>query len=369
MSNSFKNVYNDRKVLITGHTGFKGSWLTSWLTHLGADVVGYSLYLPTEPNMFGKLGLENKITHIKGDVRDEKHLKSVLQKYQPDIVFHLAAQPLVRLSFKKPKLTFETNIMGTINLFEAVRVTDGVKAVVNITSDKCYENKEWVYGYRENDSLGGYDPYSSSKACCELVTSAYINSYFNPKEYGKSHNKILASVRAGNVIGGGDWSTDRIITDCINSIIKDEKICVRNPGATRPWQHVLEPLSGYLWLGSLMLKNGTEYSGAWNFGPNEGDMNTVETFVKKFIEIWGCGDYNLEKGEQPHETNLLKLDISKSNYYLKWKPIYNFDDALKITLDWYKNYYEDKIDMYDYTLYQIKKYTEQAKKHDLKWTK
>jgi CDP-glucose 4,6-dehydratase len=368
MSKPFKNTYENIRILITGHTGFKGSWLTTWLTYLGADVIGYALKPSTEPNMFEKLGLEKKITNIIGDVRDEKHLNKVFTKYQPEIVFHLAAQPLVKQSYEEPKLTYETNVMGTVNLLEAVRTNGNVKSVVNITSDKCYENKEWVYGYRENDPMGGYDPYSSSKGCSELITSAYRNSFFNPDNYGKIHNTVLATVRAGNVIGGGDWSKDRIITDCINALNNNETICIRNPKATRPWQHVLEPLSGYLWLGALMYNHGVEYSGAWNFGPKEEDINTVESMVKKINKFWGTGDYTVEKDNQQHEAELLKLDISKSNYYLNWKPVYAFDDALKITLDWYRNYYITERDMLAQTIEQINNYTKQAEENGLKWT-
>ena len=368
MSKPFKNLYESRKVLITGHTGFKGSWLTSWLSSLGADIVGYSLKPSTEPNMFDKTGLEKKVTHIVGDIRDEKHLNKVLKKHQPEIIFHLAAQPLVRLSYQEPKLTYETNVMGTINLFEAVRKCENVKVVLNITSDKCYENKEWVYGYRENNPMGGYDPYSSSKACSEIVTSAYRNSFFNEDNYGKYHTTAIATARAGNVIGGGDWSKDRIVTDCINSLNNNETICIRNPTATRPWQHVLEPLSGYLWLASLMYDQGVKYSGAWNFGPKEDDINTVESMVKKINKFWGSGNYHIKQDKNHHEAGLLKLDTSKSNYCLKWKPVYNFDDALKITLEWYRSYYDDKIGMFDETIKQIDNYTTQAKNSGLKWT-
>ena len=355
------------KSLITGHTGFKGSWLTTWLTHLGADVVGYSLDPPTEPNMFNIIGLKNKITHINGNVIDEKHLKKVFQKYNPEIVFHLAAQPLVRLSYEEPKLTYETNIMGTVNLFEAVRNSEGVKAVVNITSDKCYENKEWIYGYRENDPLGGYDPYSSSKGCSEIITSAYRNSYFNLNEYGKSHNTILASVRAGNVIGGGDWAQDRIISDCIYALKNEKPILIRNPNSIRPWQHVLEPLSGYLYLGSKMFKGRKDCSGAWNFGPNNNDIENVETVVKKIIDIWGKGNYKINRKSSLHESKLLKLDISKIKYYLHWNPIYNLEETLSKTLKWYQSYYKN-MDMFNFTLDQINQYTNLARKSGLKWT-
>jgi len=271
----FNNIYNGKRVLVTGHTGFKGGWLSLWLKELGAEVIGYSLDPPTKPSFFEAVDLKNKLIHIIGDVRDEKHLLSVFTKYQPEFVFHLAAQSLVRRSYKEPRLTYETNIMGTINVLETVRKTNSVKACIIITTDKCYENKEWVYGYRENDPMGGYDPYSSSKACAELVVSAYRNSFFNPKDYGKIHNIALSSVRAGNVIGGGDWGKDRIITDCVKTLFENKTINIYNPQATRPWQYVLEPLSGYLLLGSKMYKDGRKYSSAWNFGSGDNAIITV----------------------------------------------------------------------------------------------
>ena len=255
----FKNFYTNKKILITGHTGFKGSWLTLWLTELGAEVIGYSLEPPIKPSLFEVFNLKNRIIHIIGDIRDEEKLKDVFKEYKPEIIFHLAAQPLVRLSYQEPKLTYETNVIGTLNLFEGVKEMESVRVVINVTSDKCYENKEWVYGYRENDPMGGYDPYSSSKGCTELLTAAYRNSYFNPKDYGKTHQVSLASVRAGNVIGGGDWQVDRLVPDCVKALSKGETVKIRNPHAIRPWQHVLEPLSGYLFLAMRMWEEPTKY--------------------------------------------------------------------------------------------------------------
>ena len=358
MDNYFKDVYKNKKVLVTGHTGFKGSWLSLWLLELGANVIGYSLEPPTQPNLFDSIKLKNKITHILGDVRDENHLFNVFKKYQPEFVFHLAAQPLVRLSYTEPKLTYETNVIGTINVLEAVRKTDSVRVCVVITTDKCYENKEWVYGYRETDSMGGYDPYSSSKACAELVVSAYRNSFFNSKDYDKIHNIALSSVRAGNVIGGGDWGEDRLIPDCVKTLSKNKIINIRNPQATRPWQYVLEPLSGYLLLGSKMYKDGKRYSSAWNFGPNDNDIITVEEIVKSVTKNWGNGDYKVDTSSQPHEAGLLKLDTSKARTFLGWKPIYNVCEAIKRTINWYKYFYKsvEKEKLYKITVNDILDY-------------
>ncbi|SNZ06187.1 CDP-glucose 4,6-dehydratase [Persephonella hydrogeniphila] len=365
----FNKIYKNKKVLVTGHTGFKGSWLTLWLKHLGAKVIGYSLEPPTNPNLFEILNLEKEIIHIVGDIRDEKKLKKVFQEYKPEIVIHMAAQPLVRYSYINPKETYETNVIGTLNVFEAVKETESVKVVINVTSDKCYENKEWVYGYRENDPMGGYDPYSSSKGCAELLTSAYRNSFFNPKDYGKTHNVALASVRAGNVIGGGDWAEDRLIPDCIRALSKKETIYIRNPYAIRPWQHVLEPLSGYLWLGALMWQDPVKYSEGWNFGPNDEDILTVEEIVKEVIKIWGNGEYKVNSENKFHEARLLKLDISKAHSYLKWKPVYNAKTALQETINWYKTYFSDPKKICDFTHNQLLKYVDEAKNKKLIWTK
>jgi CDP-glucose 4,6-dehydratase len=333
--------YKDRKVLVTGHTGFKGSWLTIWLSMLGAEITGYSLDPPSVPNMFEVCALEEQFNHIHGDVRDYDHLLQVFKSYKPEFVFHLAAQPLVRLSYEEPRLTYETNVMGTVNVLEAVRATDSVCVVVNVTSDKCYENREWVWGYRENDPMGGYDPYSSSKGCAELVNSAFLKSFFPPDYYGNTHHVGLASVRSGNSIGGGDWGTDRLIPDCVRALSGDEGIVVRNPAAMRPWQHVLEPLYGYLLLGSKLYENASKYSGAWNFGPLDSEIWTVERVVKAICEMWRNGRYSISDEPHVHEATWLKLDCSKAKSYLNWAPKFDIEEALHKTVEWYKLYYSD----------------------------
>lgn len=358
MDEYFRKIYENKRVLIIGHTGFKGSWLSLWLTELGANVIGYSLEPPTEPNLFETINLKDRITHIIGDVRDEKHLIAIFEKNLPEFVFYLAAQPLVRISYKEPKLTYETNVMGTVNVLEAVRKTKSVRVCVIITSDKCYENREWVYGYRETDPMGGYDPYSSSKGCAELVTATYRRSFFNPEDYGGHHNVALSSVRAGNVIGGGDWGEDRIIPDCIRALSQNKTIVVRNPQATRPWQYVLEPLSGYLLLGALMYKDGEKYSDAWNFGPSDESIITVEELIKLVIKYWGSGNYAVDTSTHPHEAGLLKLDASKARALLGWKPIYDIYEAVERTISWYKNFYNGmrKEELYEFTVGKIGEY-------------
>lgn len=345
MDRDFRKTYEKKKVLITGHTGFKGSWLSIWLKELGADVIGYSLDPPTQPNLFDILELKDKITHITGDVRDEKHLADTFEKYQPEYVYHMAAQPLVIASYEEPKLTYETNIIGTINVLEALRKTKSVKACIIITSDKCYENKESTYGYKETDKLGGYDPYSSSKACAELVTAAYRNSYFNPDNYGKKHNVAISTVRSGNVIGGGDWSKNRIIPDCIRSLSENKTIFVRNPQSKRPWQYILDTLSGYLLLGSLMTKDGAKFSSSWNFGPADKNIITVEEMVRQVIIQWKSGTYTKDNSINNHETAILKLDTTKAKKQLNWKPVYDIDETIKATVAWYKNYYTNETNM------------------------
>lgn len=350
------STYRGKKVLVTGHTGFKGSWLVSWLTMLGADVIGYALPPQTTPNHFDILKLEKHITHIIGDVRDKDMLASVIQKHKPEFVFHLAAQPLLRRSYREPVLTYETNIMGTVYALDAVRMSETVCAVVSVTSDKCYENREWIYGYRENDPLGGYDPYSSSKGCAELVTAAYRNSFFNPLEYGKKHHVAVASARAGNVIGGGDWAEDRLIADCVRCLVKNEPIVLRHPHATRPWQHVIEPIAGYLLLGMHLYEEGHRYSSAWNFGPHDASIISVEKIVQEIIRLWGTGSYRVETTSTLHEAQLLKLDISKALTQLKWHPAYTIHEALEATITWYKTFYEGTNDMTAFTQRQIKAY-------------
>lgn len=350
----FNNIYKGKTVLVTGHTGFKGSWLSIWLNELGAKVIGYGLDPYTEKDNFVLSDLNNKIVDIRGDLRDEEKLQKVFCEYKPEIVFHLAAQPLVRLSYEKPKETYEVNVMGTLNVLECIRKTESVKVGVMITTDKCYENKEQIWAYRENDPMGGYDPYSSSKGCCELLISSYRNSFMNPKDYEK-HGKAIASVRAGNVIGGGDWSKDRIVPDCIRALIANKTIEIRNPNAVRPWQHVLEPLGGYLLLASKMYENRTKYCGGWNFGPDNNSIVPVRTIADIIVEKWGNGDWNdLSENNALHEANLLSLDCTKAKAYLNWMPKLNIEDALALTVEWYKNYINNNV--YDLCVSQIEKY-------------
>jgi len=328
--------WSGKRVFVTGHTGFKGSWLCQWLGSLGATVRGYSLEPPTNPSLFSELGLAKEMDHIIGDVRDYEGLARAVKEFKPEIVFHLAAQALVRLSYAEPRLTYETNVMGTLNVYEAIRTCDTVRVVVSITTDKCYENKEWVWGYRENDPMGGYDPYSSSKGCAEILSAAYRRSYFNPEQYGKTHNVALATARAGNVIGGGDWALDRLVPDCIRSLTKGDVITIRSPNATRPWQHVLEPLSGYMLLAQRMFIDGIMYSEGWNFGPGDDGVMNVENVVKAVIKAWGSGKYEVADNADFHEAHLLKLDISKAKATLKWSPRIDTMTAIAKTVEIYK---------------------------------
>jgi CDP-glucose 4,6-dehydratase len=355
-----KNTYKNKTVLITGHTGFKGSWLAIWLVELGADVIGYSIEPPSEPNNFAATKLEKKITHIYGDIRDYDALLESFNKYQPEFVFHLAAQPLVRLSYDEPKMTFDTNVGGTVNIFEAVHKTPSVKVLVNITSDKCYENKECIRGYRENDPLGGHDPYSASKGCAELVFNAYLKSFFSQDA---SQKKAIgaASARAGNVIGGGDWGTDRLVPDCIRALNKHQPINIRSPYAVRPWQHVLEPLGGYLSLGAALRQDPQKYSGPWNFGPDDNSQLTVAEMVDKLIKYWGAGSWkSLSDPQALHEAKLLKLNCDKAHAELNWHSTLTIEGCLQMTTDWYKNFYtgNQNKDMSPFCVAQIRKYEE-----------
>jgi CDP-glucose 4,6-dehydratase len=344
-----ETFWKGKKVFITGHTGFKGSWLALWLNKMNAEVTGYSIEPPSNPNLFTLINLEKHIKSINGNINDREKLKVALQESEAEIVFHLAAQSLVKKSYINPIETYEINIMGTVNLFEAVRSSKTVKAVVNITSDKCYENKEWLWGYREKDPMGGYDPYSSSKGCAELITSAYRDSFF------KNEGVVLASARAGNVFGGGDWAENRLIPDIIRAILSDQKIIIRNPNATRPWQHVLEPLRGYLMLAQL-LYNNPEYAQGWNFGPDDTVIISVKQLTQKIIEVWGQ-DISLEidKNYNPHEAQYLKLDCSLAKQKLNWKPILKLDDSIEMTVEWYKAY-KNNCNLEEITLDQIKQY-------------
>ncbi len=329
-------IYKNRRIFITGHTGFKGSWLCLLLNQLGADVYGYALEPPTIPSLFKEAKVDEWINSYIGDVRDYDKLSKVMSKVQPEIVIHMAAQPLVRESYKIPVETYAINVMGTVHLLEACRNTPSVKAIVNITTDKCYENREWHWGYRENEPMGGYDPYSNSKGCSELVTSAYRNSYFNPKDYQK-HGVALASARAGNVIGGGDWADDRLIPDFIRAISKGEKVQIRSPYAIRPWQHVLEPLTGYLILAAKLFSEGEAYTQGWNFGPDDSDAKNVEWITATICKLWGNGaSFSIDTNPQPHEANYLKLDCSKAKAELDWSPKWNIETSLKTIVDWNK---------------------------------
>lgn len=330
--------WEGKHVFITGHTGFKGSWLTLWLHTMGAKVTGYALPPPTDPNMFDLCRIDQLVASRIADVRDLGNIKASIAEARPEIVFHLAAQPLVRESYRDPAGTYGTNVLGTVNVLEGIRSCVGVKAFVNVTTDKCYENREWVWGYRENEPLGGYDPYSSSKACSELVTAAYRASYFNPGNY-EAHGVGIASARAGNVIGGGDWAENRLVPDCIRSILKGERIRIRSPKAIRPWQHVLESLGGYLLLARKLYEEGPRFAGAWNFGPLEDDSKTVEWVVKKICERWGGGvSYEIDPGPHPHEAHYLKLDCSKAKTDLCWKSRWNVELAIDKVIEWYTAY-------------------------------
>jgi CDP-glucose 4,6-dehydratase len=348
----FGNFYNNRTVLITGDTGFKGSWLAVWLLKLGAKVTGYALPpLSTEDN-FAKAHLADKITHIDGDIRDFKKVQEVLKNCRPEIVFHLAAQPLVLESYNTPRDTFETNIMGTVNLLEAARIFPCVKVFINVTSDKCYANKEWAWGYRENDPLGGKDPYSASKAGSEIVTAAYNNSFFD-----KQGTLSLASARAGNVIGGGDWGAYRLVPDCIRSLQKNETIVIRNPNSIRPWQYVLEALRGYLHLGSLLLSNGPRYAGAWNFGPYFTTIKSVKNVADMLLTYWGSGGYEIRQPSRAlPEANFLHLDISKSVYELGWSPRLTFEQTLQLTVEGYRQMAKIETDTFTIMQEAIEKY-------------
>jgi len=332
MNDIFNNIYKGKTVLVTGDTGFKGSWLAIWLLNLGANVVGYALEPSTEKDNYVICNLGDKITHVNGDIRDYQALLKVFSQYKPEIVFHLAAQALVLESYKDPLYTYSTNVMGTVNLFEAVRHTPSVKVAINVTSDKCYENREWIYGYREIDPMGGKDPYSASKGASEIITSSYLRSFFNQENTANT-----ASVRAGNVMGGGDWAVHRIFPDCMRALLNHKPIVIRNPDAVRPWQHVLESLSGYLALGSLLYTKGKKYSGGWNFGPLSKNMVTVKHLVEETIKQWGGGKYIVEHEKDNNlETNLLHLDISKAVNKLNWHSVLDFKQTVKLSIDEYR---------------------------------
>ena len=364
MTGQEKNIvpsgfWKGKRVFITGHTGFKGSWLCLWLHELGARVTGYALDPPTDPSLFELCNIDKLATSVIDDVRDGQTLTKAMQSAQPEIVIHMAAQPLVRDSYKIPVETYTINVMGTVNLLEAVRQCKTVRAVINVTTDKCYENKEWVWGYRENEPLGGFDPYSNSKACSELVTASYRSSYFDPRRYAE-HHVAIASARAGNVIGGGDWALDRLIPDCIRSILNGQKVLIRSPHAIRPWQHVLEPLSGYLTLAQRLYESGVQYSGAWNFGPADSDAQPVERLVQTLCSKWGSeASYEIDKGTHPHEAHYLKLDCSKAKAELGWQPRWELDQAIESIVEWTLAYRSRK-ELSAVCLKQIQEYSMKA---------
>jgi CDP-glucose 4,6-dehydratase len=344
MIDIFNNFYRGKRVLVTGHTGFKGSWLAIWLHELGAEVVGVALDPFSERDNYVLSGIGSKIkADIRADIRDGERLKRLFAEYKPEIVFHLAAQPLVRLSYEIPVETYEVNVMGTINVMEAIRATESVKVGVMITTDKCYENKEQIWGYRENEPMGGYDPYSSSKGAAEIAISSWRRSFFNPEQYAK-HGKAIASVRAGNVIGGGDWALDRIIPDCIKAIEADKTIEIRSPKAIRPWQHVLEPLSGYMLLATKMWNEPTKYCEGWNFGPRAESIANVWDVATLLVNSYGKGELkDVSDPNALHEAKLLMLDISKAKFQLGWEPRMNLSQCLEMVADWYKRYKTDEV--------------------------
>lgn len=352
----FNNFYKGKRVLVTGHTGFKGSWLSIWLNELGAEVIGVAKDPFTDRDNYVLSGIGKKIkADLRADIRDGERMKEIFREYQPEIVFHLSAQPLVRLSYEIPVETYETNVMGTINVMEAIRATDSVKVAVMITTDKCYENKEQIWGYRENEPMGGYDPYSSSKGAAEIAIASWRRSFFNTSDYGTKHHVSIASVRAGNVIGGGDWALDRIIPDCIKALEAGKAIDIRSPKSIRPWQHVLEPLSGYMLLAMKMWEEPTKYCEGWNFGPTSESIRTVWEVASKIVANYGSGTLNdVSDPNALHEAKLLMLDISKAKFRLGWDPRTNIDQCLDLVVDWYKRYKKEEV--YALCVEEINKY-------------
>ena len=351
-----RGFWNGKRVLITGNTGFMGGWLTFWLKRIGASVTGFALAPPTSPNLFEAASIAEGMQSVQGDVRNLSALRDAMAMARPEIVYHMAAQSLVRASYQEPVETFASNVMGTVNVFEAIRRADMVRVVVNVTSDKCYENREWIWGYRETDPVGGDDPYSASKGCAELVTAAYRRSFFADKV-------ALASARAGNVIGGGDWAPDRLVPDLIRAFTVGRPAIIRNPGAIRPWQHVLEPLAGYLMLAERLWHDGPAHAEAWNFGPGADSMVTVQELAERIVEAWGSGATALKfdaADPQPHEAMLLKLDTSKARMRLNWQPGLALQDAVQLTVEWYHSYYSHPQSVRDVMERQINDYTDRA---------
>lgn len=354
-----KEFWHGRRVFLTGHTGFKGSWLALWLQELGAEVTGFSLVPPTQPSLFDVANVAHGMRSIIGDIRDADTLRRSLSVARPEIVLHLAAQPIVRQSYIDPVETYSTNVMGLVHLFEAMRSISGIKACVNVTSDKCYENREWAYGYRENDAMGGYDPYSSSKGCAELVTSAYRRSFFANADH--SSRLALASARAGNVIGGGDWASDRLVPDILRALEEGRPALIRNPSSIRPWQHVLEPIAGYLMLAERLAgKEGKAFAEAWNFGPSPEDTRPVAWIAEKMVEVWGENAAWLQDQESgPHEAHLLSLDCLKVNRSLGWRPVWSISRTIEKIIEWHRVYLTGAL-MRDKTLQHINEYCQEA---------
>ena len=352
---SVSNFWKNKKVFLTGHTGFKGSWMAIWLSHLGAEVKGYSLEPPTNPSLFVEAKVESLIESEINDIRDYKKLSLSIKNFSPDIVIHMAAQPLVRASYINPLETYETNVMGTANILHAAIESPTIKAIVNITTDKCYENREIDIAYKEDDPMGGFDPYSSSKGCAELVTSAYRESFLRNKNIG------IASVRAGNVIGGGDWAEDRLIPDILKAFESNKSVVIRNPQATRPWQHVLEPLSGYLMLANKLYNSPSKFSEGWNFGPNYQDVKPVGSILEYMTKLWPGSSWQLDKSENPHEANLLKLDISKAKSKLQWKPVWSLETALNKIVKWHTSWIAQASSTQELCIKEINQYIEDSK--------
>lgn len=360
----FEDIYRNRRVLVTGHTGFKGSWLALWLNHLGAEVAGYSLDVPSSPSNFELLELESCLRHFRGDIRDRVKLAKVIDEFRPEIIFHLSAQALVRKSYDDPVTTFETNTMGMVNILECIRTRPWIEVAVLITSDKAYRNDEWCWGYRETDILGGHDPYSGSKSCAELVAHSYFQSFL------RHTSTRIATTRAGNVIGGGDWADDRVVPDCVRAWSKGESVALRSPQATRPWQHVLEPLSGYLWLGAHMWQKTKGLNGeAFNFGPDSHVNQTVAELLGDMADRWRGVQWDVPEGCEHggHEATLLKLSCDKALFRLNWRPVLQFPETVAFTVDWYRNWHEGKQDIYDYSVDQIKYYCDLAQVRQMSW--
>jgi CDP-glucose 4,6-dehydratase len=363
MERLFGGVYRGRRVLVTGHTGFKGSWLALWLQRLGAEVSGYSLPAPTRPSHWDLLGL--RLREAQADIRDGERLARFVAEVQPEVVFHLAAQPLVRLSYQQPVETYATNVIGSLNLYEACRRAGGVRAIVSITTDKVYENREWAWAYREDDPLGGHDPYSASKACADIATTSYRRSYWPPERHGQDHQTLMCTARAGNVIGGGDWASDRLVPDLMRGAAMGEEAVLRNPGSTRPWEHVLEPLAGYLLLGQRLWQGRVELARSWNFGPAPEGVLTVEEVVRRLAQGWPAIRYRIERPEKaPHEAGQLLLECSLARAQLRWRPLWDGEACFQRTVEWYRAHHERGELVSER---QLADYVAEARRRELVW--